>query len=358
MSRHHLRDAKPADLVTICRDICGVQAQVMSAGRLQLWVRNHRVTASAIDAALWQKKSLVKTSLMRQTVHLVPSDEFSLYIAALKKSRLDAVLRIMAKCGISLRESDKLTADILEAIDAGCVTRSALRAAMLARAGKKMRKWMELVWSIVRVPVSEGLICYGPDQGNEVTFIRTDQWVGKQKPVTELNAQCILFRKYLAAYGPATVRDFRHWSGISMKDCKAVHDCIRDDLMEVKVDGATCSVLRRDYKEFSESALSKGNIKLLPHFDPYLLAHAEKEHLLANIHYKRVYRNQGWISPVILIDGKVIGVWSYKMQGRTLLIQIEPFAKLSRAIRGAIEQEAAALGVFFDRPHTIEFGTP
>jgi len=63
MSRHHLRDAKSADLVTICRDICGVQAQVMSAGRLQLWVRNHRVTASAIDAALWQKKSLVKTSL-------------------------------------------------------------------------------------------------------------------------------------------------------------------------------------------------------------------------------------------------------------------------------------------------------
>jgi hypothetical protein len=134
-----------------------------------------------------------------------------------------------------------------------------------------------------------------------------------------------------------------------MKDCKAVHDCIRDDLMEVKIGGVTCSLLRRDYREFAESAPSKGPVRLLPHFDPYLLAHAEKEHLLANTHYKRVYRNQGWISPVILVDGKVIGVWSYKMQGRTLLIRVEPFEKLSRAVRAEVESEAASLAAFFDR---------
>src|SRR5258708_11968872 len=144
-SRHHLRDTKPADLVTICRDICGVQAQVMSAGRLQLWARNHRITSAEIDAALWQTRTLVKTSLMRQTVHLVPSDEFSLYISALKKSRLDAVLRIMAKCGISLRESDKLTAWIMDALKKGSVTRSALRTEVESKASKKMRAWMELV---------------------------------------------------------------------------------------------------------------------------------------------------------------------------------------------------------------------
>jgi hypothetical protein len=141
-----------------------------------------------------------------------------------------------------------------------------------------------------------------------------------------------------------------------MKDCQAIHDCIRDDLAEVNVGNVTCFLLRGDYKEFVESAPSKGRVRLLPHFDPYLLAHAEKEHLLASIHYKRVYRNQGWISPVVLVDGKVTGVWSYKMQGRTLLIQIEPFAKLSRAIRGAIEQEAASLAAFFDRTLAIEFG--
>ena len=58
---------------------------------------------------------------------------------------------------------------------------------------------------------------------------------------------------------------------------------------------------------------------------------------------------------LIRVDGKVIGVWSYKTQGRTLLIQIEPFAKLSRAIHGVIEQEADALAVFFDRAAAIEF---
>jgi hypothetical protein len=93
----------------------------------------------------------------------------------------------------------------------------------------------------------------------------------------------------------------------------------------------------------------------LPHFDPYLLAHAEKEHLLANVHYKRVYRNQGWISPVVLIDGRVTGVWSHKIQGRTLLIQVDPFEKLSRAVRSGIEQEAAALAEFFNCSPMVEF---
>jgi hypothetical protein len=114
-------------------------------------------------------------------------------------------------------------------------------------------------------------------------------------------------------------------------------------------------LLRQDYKEFAEPTAPKGTVRLLPHFDPYLLAHTGKEHLLADAYYKRVYRNQGWISPVILVNGRVTGVWLYKIQGRTLLIQIAPFERLSRAIRAEIEQEAAALAAFFARTPVIEF---
>src|SRR6266446_3355436 len=93
LRRHHLLDEPPADAVTICRDVCGVQAQVMSAAYLQLWARNPSICRTEIDSALWESRALVKTSLMRQTLHLIPSDEFSIYIAALKSSRMADAFR-------------------------------------------------------------------------------------------------------------------------------------------------------------------------------------------------------------------------------------------------------------------------
>src|SRR5215831_1626822 len=91
LRRHHLLDQSAKDLVTICRDVCGVQAQIMSAAQLQLWARNHAITPAAVNDALWKTRSLVKTSLMRQTLHLVPTEDFPLYIAAHKSARAKAV---------------------------------------------------------------------------------------------------------------------------------------------------------------------------------------------------------------------------------------------------------------------------
>jgi len=77
--------------------------------------------------------------------------------------------------------------------------------------------------------------------------------------------------------------------------------------------------------------------------------------LLSAQHYKRVYRNQGWISPVILIDGAIAGVWSHKLQGKKLLVEIEPFGKLSRKARAGIEREAEGLARFFGGELELQF---
>src|SRR6476646_11737424 len=95
LRRHHLLDNTGKDLVTICRDVCGVQAQIMSAAQLQLWARNPAITPAMVNDALWQKRSLVKTLLMRQTLHLVPAEDFPLYIGAQKNTRARAVLSVM-----------------------------------------------------------------------------------------------------------------------------------------------------------------------------------------------------------------------------------------------------------------------
>lgn len=357
LRRHHLLDEPGVDEVTICRDVCGVQAQVMSSAYLQLWARNHALTRGEIETSLWRTRTLVKTSLLRQTLHVIPADEFSLYIAALKPSRMAAVLRLMSKFGIDREEAQALTVLIMDALSAGPLGRPAITAAILPKVSKRVRSWMENVWSVVRAPVAEGLICYGRGESKEVSFIRVDRWLPnlKSKPISESEAQCVLFRNYLRAYGPATPTDFSHWSGIRMSEVKSIYALVEPELVEIPGAKKSSFLLREDVAVFNRRSEKRICVRLLPSFDIYLLAHRAKDHLLSAKHYKRVYRDQGWISPVVLIDGAIAGVWSHRLQNKTLLVEIEPFEGISRAIRAAIEHEAERLAIFFVRDLELQF---
>jgi hypothetical protein len=361
LRRHHLLDQSAKDLVTICRDVCGVQAQIMSAAQLQLWARNHAITPAVVNDALWKTRSLVKTSLMRQTLHLVPADEFPLYIAAHKHARAKAVLSIMARCKITRDEADALSALILEELKAGPAPRAAITAAVRPKVSKRLRVWMDKVWSIVRLPVIEGLVCYGPGEGNQATFIRTEHWLPAQSRVNEkkidavkfdaVQAQKELFRKYLRAYGPATLHDFAHWSLISMAEVRALRPMLDSEVAE----HSGLLLLREDIKTLQSASPELNSVHLLPYFDVYLLAHRFKEHFLKPQFYKRVYRNQGWISPVVLINGEIAGVWSYKLSRKAIEIEIELFARVGPRTRVQIKDRAAELADLFQCPLAFSF---
>jgi uncharacterized protein YcaQ len=359
LRRNHLSDAAPADqdAVTICRDMCGVQAQVMSAAYLQLWTRNHAITRAHIENALWKTRTLVKTSLMRQTLHLIPTDEFPLYIAALRPSRFAQAMRVMERCGITPDESAALIPLIMETLSAGPLSRPAIAAAIRPKASKRVRFWMENSWSLVRLPVAEGLICYGRGEDKAIVFIRVDHWLPKLKLqlMSAAEAQCALLRKYLRAYGPATLSDFSHWAGIPMQEVRPLRALLEPELTEIPGDQKNCLLLREDVQVLNRSLMAKGSIRLLPLFDSYLLAHREKDHLLSAAHYKRVYRNQGWISPVVLINGVIAGVWSHKLQSKKLLVNIEPFGNLSKAERAGVTREAKHLALFFESELDLRF---
>jgi uncharacterized protein YcaQ len=357
LRRHHLLDDAPGDVVTICRDVCGVQAQVMSAAYLQLWTRNHAITRAEIESALWKSRTLVKTSLMRQTLHFIPSDEFPLYISALRACRRAGALRVMERCGISAQEAEDITQATLQVLANGPCGRTEIVAALRPRASKAARFWIENSWGLVRVPVADGLVCYGSGENNEANFIRVNQWLPKLKmklmPAGE--AQSVLLRKYLRAYGPATLADFSHWAGIPMAEAKALGPQVDSEIVEIAAGKRPLLMMREDMAELEKAGERSGSIRLLPNFDVYLLAHREKDHLLSAKHYKRVYRNQAWISPVVLIDGVVAGVWSHKLRGRKLVLRVEPFGKLSKSERAGVEREAGHLALFVGGELELQF---
>jgi hypothetical protein len=204
---------------------------------------------------------------------------------------------------------------------------------------------------MVRLPIAEGHICYGPGEGNQATFIRTDHWLPNLRPMDEVKAQKELFRKYLRAYGPATLKDFVHWSGIATPEVRALRPLVDAELAEYN----GLLVLREDVKLLQADASGPNSVHLLPYFDVYLLAHRLKEHFLNAEFYKRVYRNQGWISPVVLINGQIAGVWTYKLSPGNIDIEIELFGRLARSVRGQIQERAKELADLFQRAPSLSF---
>jgi hypothetical protein len=370
LARHHLVNRTAADpsagasgqaLEEVCRDLCGVQAQVMSSAELACWMRVPGISKDAVHAALWKHRTLVRTSCMRQTLHLLAATDFYIYITALRRSRLAALLRVMSRFDMTAKDLDGLNALVVEALRAGPQSQRDITQAIRPKLKPKVRTCMEYFWSIVRPAVVEGLVCYGPEQSggkrNEAVFILVDHWLRKQKRVDEFTAQQTLLRNYLRCYGPATVQDFAFWSGIGMKESREIWNSLLDEMAEVSIEGQNKCILSSDLESLAESKLEEDAVRLLPGFDPYLLAHARKDHMLNDKYYKRVYRNQGWITPAILVNGKIAGVWSCTKKEKKFSLKAELFEKISRRQRTGIHDEAENLGGFFGGSVSVEIGS-
>lgn len=91
------------------------------------------------------------------------------------------------------------------------------------------------------------------------------------------------------------------------------------------------------------------SVRLLPGFDQYVVgASHHAEHLLPSGLRNRVFRPQGWISQVLLVNGIMQGTWRHVMKGSRIEVVIEPFGKMPVWVRRAAAQEAKRLAAFFD----------
>jgi len=105
-------------------------------------------------------------------------------------------------------------------------------------------------------------------------------------------------------------------------------------------------MLTADIRKLRELAPAK-SVSLLPAFDQYVIgASRHAEHLLAGASRSRVYRPQGWVSPVLLVNGMMQGTWRHEIKGSTIEVTIEPFVKTAPWARRAAAEEAKRLATF------------
>ena len=365
LSRHHLSRRAPVNAMSsVLADMGGAQAQVLSAGQVSLWSRLKRVRVGDVDSALWKDHSLVKAWAMRRTMFLLPSDELATFVRGTTR-RSEYNLR-WAIARVGKQPLDKLLDAVMEVLKQPR-TRTELAEALKKSHGYKLRSkagggwgnkrpvpWVEVggkslpVGFLLHVIAARDVICSGPNKGNESTYVRADKWIPGWRDVPVARAERALLLRYLKAFGPSTITDFALWAGMYIRDAKPIWALEAENMVGVDVEGWKASIFKPDLAELEDAGVDEPVVRLLPFFDSFLLGHKSHRNIVDEKDRKKIYRSQGWVSPVVLVDGRAQGVWSHVQKKDSLEVHVNPFSKLSRSISSLVREEASDLGRFLD----------
>ena len=219
--------------------------------------------------------------------------------------------------------------------------------------GEKLRD----SWGAYLKPASfRGSLCFGPNKGKHVTFVSPRAWLGTTPSPSPEEALAEVTRRYLSAYGPATAAEYSRWWG-PRRPAQATRylRALDEDAVEVDIEGDPHWALADQVGEIADTK-PRGAVRLLPAFDPYVIGSArDVPAILAPEHKARVHRPQGWISPVLLVDGRIEGVWSHERSGRRLSVRIEAFGEPPAWVLEGAEAEAQRLAGFLGEGLALEW---
>jgi hypothetical protein len=343
---------------------------MLPAAELSVGIRLENATRRDVRQELWEQRRLVKTYGLRGTVHLFPSDELGLWIGALQANRRPDEVKWLAQMGLQVEQKEAILAAIGEALDGRSLTRDELGQEVARRVGAWATdavspafggNWPR--WLItLGAAATAGLLCFGPNQGNKVTFVRPDQWLGSWQRVDERAALQEVFRRYLSAYGPATARDFAQWFGLPRGAALPIMQQMLGELVEGDIEGDRAWMLASEVTASWPRA--QDIVRLLPHFDCYLIGCHPRDRLVPEVARRVLTRGSIGNLPLVVLDGVVAGLWQQRQQGRRLEVRVEPFQSFSagqqRELQAAIErlgkiveaeQVSLTLGAVEARPH-------
>jgi DNA glycosylase AlkZ-like len=345
------RPATARDPAEIARSIAGAQAQDVYAGPLTFRSRSRKLTAADITRARTEERSLLRTWVMRTTIHLIPTDDAGWWLPLFEPGIERWSRRRLSQLGMSEAKQDKALRVAAGALaEEGPLTRSEVRERVEA-AGVELNTQTGM--HLALTAVVSGIACLGPDRGKTTCLIRREDWLGEPPRFDREKALAELARRYLGGFGPATDRDFAYWSGLPLRDVRAGLESIAREIEEARVGEETMLVTRGGMPRLPQT----GQLRMLGNFDTYLLGWKDREFSVTGEHATHVKEGGGgWIRPVILEDGIVVGGWRSSRKGGSLEVTINLPKGERERLGGAIDSEVADIARFEDAPVAVVSG--
>jgi hypothetical protein len=190
-----------------------------------------------------------------------------------------------------------------------------------------------------------GLICIGPHDGKQPTFVLLDEWA--PDPHKPADPMAELATRYFTSHGPATARDFGWWSGLSLGEAREAIERAAPALAAGELDGEVYW-----QRAGRPAGTAPGGAHLLPAFDEYTVAYRNRAAWVGG-----PLTHSELLDPVMVLDGRVAGRWRRTTTGEIVKIDLAPSGKIPERDRERLHRAAQRYAGFLGLPAEITDAT-
>ena len=350
MTRQELNRATLARQMLLAREtlpvtkavgrLVAMQAQLARPPFVGLWARLEKFRRDQLIRAV-VKREVVRATSLRGTIHLMTAADFVAFRGAIQPA-LTKGMQVILRKRLDTFDADRVMTMARAFFGKAPATFDAFRVRLKKSFPKDDERAMayavRMQLPLVQVPCDA---TWGYDAAAD--FALADEWLSKPVPVTD-TAATTLVKRYLAAYGPATIADAQTWSGLG--GLKETFEAMRPSLVTFRDDR------KRELFDLPDAPRPGDGIvapvRFLPEFDTLMLAHADRSRFIADAHRPKLTSKNLQVAAVFLVDGMAAGTWKVERKRKTATLVLQSFAPLPKKALAALEVEGDALLQFVE----------
>jgi hypothetical protein len=341
--------------VDAVRWLGAVQSQDYGGAKWALAQRTSGATDAELDR-LVDEGAILRTHLMRPTWHFVVAEDIRWLLDLTSPRLLAGLAGRYRQLELDARTRARAIEVFSAALSGGhSLTRAQLGDALLAAGISPEGQRLPHLLGIAEV---EGVIVSGPRRGKQFTYALLEERAPRARRLERDEALAELTRRYFRSHGPAQIRDFGWWSGLTAADIKRGLAAVGTALQHQAVDG-------KDYWFDPQSAAGKRpppTAHLLPNFDEFTVAYRDRGAVIHPdlrfdpsffAYYREAAPQGGILSNVVTIGGLVRGSWRRTLAPKVVEVEVRLLGPLDAAEMAAVERAAGRLGRFLERPAAL-----
>lgn len=327
-----------------------MQAQYSPSPYIGLWARLERFRLEDLTGAILDK-SVVKATLMRGTLHLISARDYPYFTTTTGDTLVSMWRKEVEKAGLQVPALHKTLL--------GFTTVPRPFAELVAFTNElvgevprphdhRAFQWAQAPGWLLHVPPSGTWRYFGSN-----SYMSAHEWLGTMDPPSTDEAFVHIARRYLAAFGPASIADFARWAGIrTVARAQAAIEALNEDLVTFRNDAGKPLYDLKDAPRPGSDVIAP--VRFLPKWDNLILGYDVRERVLPERYRKAVIKINGDVVPTILVDGVVAGMWGTSVERNTALMKIELWDAVNAATVAALEEEGDKL-VRFVEPEAAKY---
>jgi hypothetical protein len=336
--------ASPEETV---RWLGAVQSQDYLASLWGIGLRTKNATIATVEQAI-ADKAIVRTLLIRNTVHIVASENIR-WLLTLAGSRMRMIINNVARANkIDLSEAifEKSKEIIAASLQGGKQLTRAELCDILQQKGVPAAKLGGLL--LVQRAHADGLVCYAPRKGKRHYLTLLDEWLPAARDLPYDEALARLTLQYFRGHGPATAEDFAWWSGLTLSDARRGFGMVAAQLAQEKFADIAYWL---DPATMNASGDIAG-VWLLPNYDEYTVGYRDRSAIFDDRHKSQVHSPQYNIvfANVIVADGEVVGTGKRVIKKHEVQVSTNLFSPLTGTQGQALSAAADRYGIFAGLP--------